>query len=406
MTGCASRHLASAAWGLLLWSGIASLPRNGLCSPCTGEFVLDTATDECVLAANGGFADEPTAWHPRCKGGFTCPPSGPGQQAGACVHSAEAYAACTRRGPLRASPPPTSARRGSPVCNLTGTWGCGGVDCVIEQPSPSSFTVRLEQAQKFLWQNATATIDADGSVFIVYTLQAGGTTARTGQVGPSCTSLAWNDSSTWACEMCGGSPLLDIHIIPHTHCDTGYLETFEEYYQSSVESILTTVTQQLARDPARRFTFVEVAYLERWWRDQSDAVKTQVRQLVAAERFQFANGGWCMPDEAGPTYRDMLINMEKGLGFLEQEFGPKARPRVAWSIDPFGHSTSYAVLNALFQFDFFVVGRIDFQEKAQRFATRSMETYWRPSSVGQEEAGDAMAPGIMTHVLDPIQFYS
>jgi hypothetical protein len=95
-----------------------------------------------------------------------------------------------------------------------------------------------------------------------------------------------------------------------------------------------------------------------------------------------------MPDEGAPTYQDMLANMQKGLLFIEQEFGSSARPKVAWSIDPFGHSTTYAELNALFGYDFFVVGRIDFQEKAQRFATQSMETVWR---TGKTE--------IMTHVL-------
>ena len=75
--------------------------------------------------------------------------------------------------------------------------------------------------------------------------------------------------------------------------------------------------------------------------------------------------------------QDMLANMQKGLRYIEREFGQDARPRVAWSIDPFGHSSTYATLNALFGFDFFVVGRIDFQEKAARFATKSMETVWR-----------------------------
>ena len=51
-----------------------------------------------------------------------------------------------------------------------------------------------------------------------------------------------------------------------------------------------------------------------------------------------------------------------------------------------------------FGFDFFVVGRIDFQEKAARFSTKTMETVWRPHNDSRYE--------IMTHVLDPIQFYS
>eukprot|EP01043_Picozoa_sp_COSAG02_P046663 COSAG02_NODE_4386_length_5421_cov_4.810973_6_plen_904_part_00 len=108
-----------------------------------------------------------------------------------------------------------------------------------------------------------------------------------------------------------------------------------------------------------------------------------------------------MPDEGAPSYQDMLANMQKGLRYIQREFGHDARPRVAWSIDPFGHSSSYGILNAMFGFDFFVVGRIDFQEKAARFATKTMETVWRPSRSAEGASRD-----IMTAVLDPLQFYS
>ena len=108
-----------------------------------------------------------------------------------------------------------------------------------------------------------------------------------------------------------------------------------------------------------------------------------------------------MPDEGAPSYQDMLANMQKGLRYIQREFGQDARPRVAWSIDPFGHSSSYGILNAMFDFDFFVVGRIDFQEKAARFATKTMETVWRPSRSAEGTSRD-----IMTAVLDPLQFYS
>ena len=63
-------------------------------------------------------------------------------------------------------------------------------------------------------------------------------------------------------------------------------------------------------------------------------------------------------------------------------------------------------LNALFGFDMFVVGRIDYQEKASRFATQQMEHVWRgaksPTSTGTGYDGR----DVFTHVLDPIQFYS
>lgn len=204
-------------------------------SPCTGEFVLDTATGECVLSANGGYADEPSAWHPACPRGFACPMGIPPIT---CVDTPAEYAACTQgREPsaaaatateryLAAAAANTGMGQADPTsgCNLTGTWTCGGTDCVITQPTLDAFTVRLALPNtKFLWQNATATVLSNGDVDIVYSLQTGGTTARTGRMAPSCTALAWNDSSTWTCQACENSPVLDIHIIPHTHCDTGYV---------------------------------------------------------------------------------------------------------------------------------------------------------------------------------------
>lgn len=42
-----------------------------------------------------------------------------------------------------------------------------------------------------------------------------------------------------------GSAELTVHVIPHSHCDPGYRETFDEYYKNEVRSIITTVVQAL-----------------------------------------------------------------------------------------------------------------------------------------------------------------
>lgn len=119
-----------------------------------------------------------------------------------------------------------------------------------------------------------------------------------------------------------------------------------------------------------------------------------------------------MPDEASPTYRELLMNMQRGLRLIVQQFGLAARPRVAWSIDPFGHSSAvscvscvrcppkspefhthtswqYAAMNAEFGYSMSVVGRIDWQEKAARFRTLSMEAIWQPYP---------SSPSILTYV--------
>ena len=64
------------------------LPAAAAGSHCLGEYVADEA-GECVLAANGGDADEPTATHRSCAAHqFMCP------DRSTCVDTAAAYALC------------------------------------------------------------------------------------------------------------------------------------------------------------------------------------------------------------------------------------------------------------------------------------------------------------------------
>lgn len=360
--------------------------------------------DSCVLSANSGDTDEPTALHPtKCVSGLLCP------DGINCAADPTELAWCTT-GRTFEQPawPPVRALGPGPRCNLTGTWSCGGVSCQITEAgfpgtgTPAAVSVTTN-VKGFAWQTGAGTVTTNGTIALKYDIQPPRNPYRAGTIDQSCRTIVWNDTSVWTCDSCPTplAELLDVHIIAHTHDDTGYLSTVQEYYDTAVESILTTVTAELDKNPARRFTYVEIAFFSMWWEKQSEPTKQLVRRLVAEGQLDFSNGGWCMPDEASPTYHDLLSNMQKGLRLIEREFGQDARPRVAWSIDPFGHSSTYAALNAMFGFDFSVVGRIDFQEKAARFATKSMEMVWRPSRSASGSSRD-----IMTHVLDPLQFYS
>lgn len=54
-----------------------------------------------------------------------------------------------------------------------------------------------------------------------------------------------------------------------------------------------------------------------------------------------------MNDEAATHYTAIIDQLSLGLRFIERTFGDKARPRVAWHIDPFGHSAEQATLFAM-----------------------------------------------------------
>lgn len=186
----------------------------------------------------------------------------------------------------------------------------------------------------------------------------------------------------------GKEGFINVHIVPHTHDDVGWLKTVDEYYygsaseyqKASVQYILDTVVEELDKDPKKRFVYVEIAFFWRWWNEQTDNIKQIVRKLVDEGRLEFVIGAWCMNDEATTYYTDIIDQQTLGLKFILKEFGECARPRSAWQVDPFGHSREQASLFAQFGFDGLFQGRIDYQDFDHRGDTKTREGLWQASS--------------------------
>ncbi len=138
--------------------------------------------------------------------------------------------------------------------------------------------------------------------------------------------------------------ILNVHVVPHTHDDVGWLKTVEQYYygqnntirQACVSCILDNVMYALQLNPSRKFTYVEMAFFTMWWDEQSDDMKDIVRDLVKNGQLSFVNGGWCMHDEATTHFMGMMDQTTLGHAFLKREFDYV--PSVGWQLDPFGHS--------------------------------------------------------------------
>ncbi|KAJ7369274.1 carbohydrate binding [Desmophyllum pertusum] len=113
--------------------------------------------------------------------------------------------------------------------------------------------------------------------------------------------------------------------------------------------------------------------------EQDEAMRTEVKKLVQEKRLEFINAGWCMNDEAATHYNAIIDQMTYGLNFVEETFGSDARPRIAWHIDPFGHSSEQASIFAQMSFDGFFLGRIDYDDKKLRLKQQRMELVWRGS---------------------------
>jgi len=152
---------------------------------------------------------------------------------------------------------------------------------------------------------------------------------------------------------------------------------------ASVQYILDSVMYSLAENPDRKFIYVESAFFWRWWNEQTDSKKSQVRDFVSKGQLEFINGGWCMNDEATTYYESIIDQMTLGHRLLREEFG--ITPKVAWHIDPFGHSANQASLFSRMGFEGFIFTRIDYQDKQNRINNKNLEFVWRASpTLGSE----------------------
>ncbi|EDQ87643.1 uncharacterized protein MONBRDRAFT_33201 [Monosiga brevicollis MX1] len=173
---------------------------------------------------------------------------------------------------------------------------------------------------------------------------------------------------------------INVHLVPHTHDDTGWLITVDQYFYQRVSYIISTVMVNLEANPDRKFIYVETGFFERWWVEQDNATQARFNRLVQNGQLEFINGGWCMHDEASPTYVEMTENTGRGHLFLKKYFN--IAPKGTWQIDPFGHTNTQGWLMGQYSgFQFLYFGRMDYQDFAMRKNLTTMAAEGVPRSL-------------------------
>ncbi|XP_069699536.1 lysosomal alpha-mannosidase-like [Periplaneta americana] len=196
---------------------------------------------------------------------------------------------------------------------------------------------------------------------------------------------------------------LNVHLVPHTHDDVGWLKTVDEYYyglrndiqKAEVRKIVNTVVDALLANSDRRFIYVETAYFWKWWLEQEPQRQQQVKHLVNQGRLVFTGGAWSMNDEATTHYDATIDQFTWALRKLNDTFGTCGRPNIGWQIDTFGHSREMASILARMGYDGLFFARTDYKDKIQRMKNRTMELIWR-GSPNLGEAADLFT-GVLYH---------
>ncbi|EEZ99703.1 Alpha-mannosidase 2-like Protein [Tribolium castaneum] len=198
---------------------------------------------------------------------------------------------------------------------------------------------------------------------------------------------------------------INVHLVPHTHDDVGWLKTVDQYFygannsiqNAGVQYIIDSVIDELKKDPKRKFIYVETAYFWKWWIHQHDFVKHQVKTYVNNGQLEFIGGAWTMNDEATTHYQSIIDQFTWGLRKLNDTFGDCGRPKIGWQIDPFGHSREMASIFAQLGFDGLLLGRIDYEDKDKRFESKTPEMIWK----GSDNLDADIFTGVMYNTYAP-----
>ena len=102
----------------------------------------------------------------------------------------------------------------------------------------------------------------------------------------------------------GEADKLNVHLVPHTHDDVGWLKTVDQYFyggqlchncssstisytlarqdirREGVQYIIDSVVESLLESSDRRFIYVEMAFFWRWWLQQTENMQQKVKDLV------------------------------------------------------------------------------------------------------------------------------
>ncbi|CAI5438073.1 unnamed protein product [Caenorhabditis angaria] len=185
-------------------------------------------------------------------------------------------------------------------------------------------------------------------------------------------------------------PKLKVFVLPFSHVDPGWLETFENYTLRT-NQILTNMHDFMMKkeNEKMRFMWAEMVFFERWWSLQKENVKEDVRGLVKSGRLELASGSWVMTDEANAYFPVSVDNIIEGINFVHDNFHQK--PTTIWSNDPFGYSNSVPYLFQKSGIKRNVINRIHHSIKKQLQSQKAIPFKWQQYFSREN--------GILTHVL-------
>lgn len=103
---------------------------------------------------------------------------------------------------------------------------------------------------------------------------------------------------------------LKVFVVPHSHNDPGWIQTFDEYYERSTKQIFANMLRHLTDDEQMTFIWAEISYFARWYETLSKEAQGKVKKLLKRKQLEFVTGGWVMPgNESEDSHLQIHFNL-------------------------------------------------------------------------------------------------
>ena len=170
--------------------------------------------------------------------------------------------------------------------------------------------------------------------------------------------------------------VFNIHIIPHSHMDPGWVYTADKYYKLNISLSFNNILKYLTPENNRTFVICEMIYFIRWYNTElNEDSKNKIKNLINQKRIEFVLGGYIMNDQATPLYQDIMEQLRYGLQFLYEEFNYTTK--TAWYLDSFGLSSGNTHILSSLDYNFLITERIFYEEIKRMKKDKKIEFYWK-----------------------------